>query len=284
MLAIPVFRARVAPVLDWCSKIIIIPEEGPDAASGRDIDVMEENIFRLMRTLREKGIKTLICGALSPEMLNYCESIGLRIIHGIAGDIEEVLQAYREQKLDQPQYWLPGCRGQRRYKGGGRCTGRGKDGITSGGESGGSGTGPARKGSRRSTAGEDDRGAGRILCLPEMRIEKTARTWNTMLAGPLSGMPQLNDQGIRCLCGYLFFRMGMPCSAIRRFRFVFLLLSDIDPVGLRHLLIIFIRRPWLRCRPMLLGTHLLGTPDRSDFDSRLINRGKYTADRRCRSS
>ena len=146
MLAIPVFRARVAPVLDWCSKIIIIPEEGVNAASGRQIDVMEENIFRLMRTLREKGTRTLICGALSPEMLNYGESIGLRIIHGIAGDIEEVLQAYRERKLDPPQYWIPGCRGQRRYKGGARCSGKGKDGITSGAESGGSGTGPVRKG------------------------------------------------------------------------------------------------------------------------------------------
>ncbi|MGO9313099.1 MAG: NifB/NifX family molybdenum-iron cluster-binding protein [Syntrophobacteraceae bacterium] len=147
MLAIPVFRSRVAPVLNWCSKIIIIPDEGSDAESGREIDVMKENMYRLMSSLREQGITTLICGALSPEMLSYCESIGLKIIHGIAGDIEEVLQAYREQTLDQPQYWLPGCRGQRRYKGGGRCTGRGKDGITSGGESGDSGTGMVRKGS-----------------------------------------------------------------------------------------------------------------------------------------
>ncbi len=147
MLAIPVFRTRVAPVLDWCSKIILIPEKGADAASGRKIDVMEENTFGLMRTLREEGTKTLICGALSPEMLNYGESIGLKIIHGIAGDIEEVLQAYREQKLDRPQYWLPGCRGQRRYKGGAMCTGRGMDGIAQGGEPGCSGTGPVRKGS-----------------------------------------------------------------------------------------------------------------------------------------
>ena len=62
MLAIPIFRARVAPVLDWCSKIIIIPEEGADAASGQQIDVMEENIFRLMRTLRKKGIELSSAG------------------------------------------------------------------------------------------------------------------------------------------------------------------------------------------------------------------------------
>lgn len=121
MLAIPVFRARVAPVLDWCSKIMIFPKEGADASSGREIDVMKGHLFRLMQALREQGIDTLICGALSPEILNYGESIGLRIIHGIAGDIEEVLRAHIERKLDQPRYWLPGCRGQRRYRAGAKC-------------------------------------------------------------------------------------------------------------------------------------------------------------------
>ena len=172
MLAIPVFRARVAPVLDWCSKIIIIPEEGADAAAGRQIDVMKENVFRQMQTLREQGIKTLICGALSPEMLNYGESIGLRIIHGIAGDIDEVLQAYREQKLDQPKYWLPGCRGQRRYKGGAWCTGRGTDGIASGGKSGGSGTGPARKGSSHLPLDKAAGGPGGFCVCPKCGSRK----------------------------------------------------------------------------------------------------------------
>ena len=107
MLAIPVFRARVAPVLDWCSKIIIISEKGAGAVSGRQIDVMKGNIFGMMRTLREQGVEILICGALSPEMLNYGESIGLKIIHGIAGDIDEVLQAYREGSWTSPNTGFP---------------------------------------------------------------------------------------------------------------------------------------------------------------------------------
>ncbi len=147
MLAIPVFRARVAPVLDWCSRILLIPEKGPDEASGQQIDIMKQNIFELMRTLREQGTKTLICGALSPEMLNYGEGIGLTIIHGIAGEIDEVLQAYREGRLDQPQYWLPGCRGQRRYKERARCAGKAKGGTAPGAKPGGAGTDRGRKGS-----------------------------------------------------------------------------------------------------------------------------------------
>ncbi len=133
MVAIPVFRSRVAPVLDWCSKILIVSEKGPDTAANREINVREDNRFALMRTLRRQGIDIVICGALSPEMLHYGESIGLRIIHGIAGEIGEVLQAYRKGELDRPRYWLPGCRGQRRYKGGAKCTektaGTGPEGL-----------------------------------------------------------------------------------------------------------------------------------------------------------
>ena len=121
MVAIPVFRTRVAPVLDWCSKIKIISEEGPDGAASREINVKEDSRFEVMRTLRRQGIDIVICGALSPKMLNYCENIGLRIIHGIAGDIGEVFQAYCSGELDRPRYWLPGCGGQGRYREGAKC-------------------------------------------------------------------------------------------------------------------------------------------------------------------
>ncbi len=146
MVAIPVFRGRVAPVLDWCSKILIVTEEGPDSTAGREFDVKEDSRFGLMRTLKQQGIDTVICGALSPEMLIYGEGMGIRIIHGIAGDVGEILGAYRQGVLDSPRYWLPGCRGVRRYKGGGKCA--------AGLEGGGSGSG------RKATGGP----GGRCIC------------------------------------------------------------------------------------------------------------------------
>ncbi len=144
MIAIPVFRARVAPVLDWCSKIIVIPEDrAVDAAAGLHIEVMNENMFKLMQRLREQGIRTLICGALSAEMLHFGLGLGLEIIDGIAGDIEEVLDAYSKGSLDQPRYRLPGCRGRCRYKAGAMCTGGKK--VGSAGKEDATGT-PAREG------------------------------------------------------------------------------------------------------------------------------------------
>lgn len=117
MLAIPVFRARVAPVLNWCTKVLVFPEEMADRSSGREIVLREPNPFDLLRILYKEGVGTLICGALSSELLHFGEHLGMQIIHGVAGDIADVLRAYREQELDQPSFRLPGSQ-KRAGKGG----------------------------------------------------------------------------------------------------------------------------------------------------------------------
>lgn len=179
MVAIPIFRTRVAPVLDWCSKILIVSGEGLDKAASHEISVKEDSRFALMRTLQRQGIEIVICGALSPEMLHYGEGLGLRIIHGIAGDIGEVLQAYRNGELDRPRYWLPGCGGQRRYKGGAKCTAK--------------------------TAGGGPEGA---------RSAKGLGSWSTGAGNKAAGGP-----GGLCVCpqcgATVGHERGIPCSQVR---------------------------------------------------------------------
>ncbi len=109
--AIPVFRSRVAPVLNWCSKMHIFPDEtGKTGCTQEELVLLGMNAFDRLRVLREDGVRTLICGALSPDLLSYGESLGLRVIHGIAGDVWEVFCAYCSRELDDPRFWIPGCR------------------------------------------------------------------------------------------------------------------------------------------------------------------------------
>ncbi|MEN6437883.1 MAG: hypothetical protein ABFD97_04820 [Syntrophobacter sp.] len=128
MLAIPVFRSRVAPVLNWCTRVFIVSEDEGGGMSGREIILDDMNGFDRLRTLREKGIDILICGALSPDLLNYGRALGLRIIPGVAGFLDEVLAAYREKKLDQPGFRLPGCMRGRRIRPGEKCCGKSSGG------------------------------------------------------------------------------------------------------------------------------------------------------------
>jgi len=162
MLAIPVHRARVAPVFNWCSRVLLFPEDARDCSQCREeVETISADSIERLAILRRKGVNVLICGALSPELLHYAENLDLKIICGVAGDISEVLGAYQEHKLDEPRFWLPGCQGRRCYRGGcyvgdseRRCTmpggqgrglgqgqGQGK-GQGRGGRMGGRGAGP----------------------------------------------------------------------------------------------------------------------------------------------
>jgi|UniRef100_A0A7V6A4P4 predicted Fe-Mo cluster-binding NifX family protein len=154
MLAIPVLRDRVAPVLNWCSSIRIYPEKPASQSVPQELNVSHLEAGRRLEFLREQGVKTLICGALSPDLRHYAQVLGITVVCGVAGDIEEVLRSYWSNQLDQPRFYLPGCRGPRRYQsgfGGGRCPGLHRE------------PGPGR-GAQASPAGSK---TGRICICPE---------------------------------------------------------------------------------------------------------------------
>jgi predicted Fe-Mo cluster-binding NifX family protein len=165
MIAIPVMRARVAPVLNWCSHILIFPKD-PERGPGQELWLPELGALERLKILREKGVNTLICGALSADLWHYARQLGLDIISGVAGEVDEVLKAYWQNRLSQPEFWLPGCQGPRRYRQGCRKKdlwsanqnqggeiamprgrgGGGKGGRRGGGPGGGAGGGPGKPG------------------------------------------------------------------------------------------------------------------------------------------
>jgi predicted Fe-Mo cluster-binding NifX family protein len=115
MIAIPVMRGRVAPVLNWCSRVLIFPSI-PEGEIGQEFCAPELGPLERLQVLLAKGVNTLICGALSADLQNRATQLGFKVIPGVAGDIDAVLMAYRQNRLDQPEFWLPGCRGPRRYR------------------------------------------------------------------------------------------------------------------------------------------------------------------------
>lgn len=115
MIAIPVMRGRVAPVLNWCSRMLIFSAT-PDEAEGQELWVLKLGPEERLQLLQEKRVHTLICGALSADLEHFATKLGLTIIPGVAGEVGEVLTAYRENRISQPEFWLPGCQGIRRYR------------------------------------------------------------------------------------------------------------------------------------------------------------------------
>ncbi len=127
MLAIPILHTRVAPVLDWCSRIQIFPQEQAGEEEGQEFFLPHLDPAARLKFLKDKGVTVLICGALSADLLHCARQLGITIVWGVAGEVAEVCRCYRQNQLNQPRFWLPGCRGLRWHRSGvlarnqGRC-------------------------------------------------------------------------------------------------------------------------------------------------------------------
>lgn len=158
---ITAWNGRVSPVLDGAERIRIVElaRSGEGAVevvglSGRTPSERAQEIVSL-------GLDALICGAVSRPLGAMLGAAGVNVVPWVAGDIEEVLAAFGEGRLDDPGFGMPGCRPGhgRRMRRGGPGGGRGR-GAAIGGPPGG--RGGRRGGGRAGGAGGSGRaGSGR---------------------------------------------------------------------------------------------------------------------------
>jgi predicted Fe-Mo cluster-binding NifX family protein len=97
--------------------------------AGRALILPHLEPTQRLKVLRDEGVSTLICGAISVDLLRYARQLGLTIVSGVAGEVHEVVQSYWQNTLDDPKFWLPGCRRLQRYRSGLRV---GKKGLCDG--------------------------------------------------------------------------------------------------------------------------------------------------------
>jgi hypothetical protein len=195
MIAIPVMRGRVAPVLNWCSRLLVFPAH-PEGTDGKELWLPDLTPWERLQELHKIGVSTLICGALSGDLQIGASRFGLKLIPGVAGEIDRVLKAYWQNRLDQPEFLMPGCRGPRRYRQGVRediCPAAGKGQGSEGGMAN-------NRGGRRAGCGP---GAGAGGCLrgsgtPEGGGPVTVKGMAGQCVCPKCGAKAPHERGIPC--------------------------------------------------------------------------------------
>jgi predicted Fe-Mo cluster-binding NifX family protein len=106
--AVPVFMGRVSPVLDTCTQLILIEPDGKQGTARRTIHITGASIFERAGQLHKLGIGVIICGTVSDAFYNLLREAGVDLICGIAGDIEDIIEAYCSGSLDMPRFRMPG--------------------------------------------------------------------------------------------------------------------------------------------------------------------------------
>lgn len=108
-LAITVWNQRIAPVFESSGKAVILEFRDNVLLSRSHADIHRNDPSAKARFLRGQGIHELICGAISRDVEDLVREQGIRIHPFIAGNLEEIIQARMDGRLDDGSFRMPGC-------------------------------------------------------------------------------------------------------------------------------------------------------------------------------
>lgn len=126
--ALTVWDGRVSPVFDVSREAVILTIENGTVAASCSKKIETPTATLKIDRLMELGVETLICGAISEPLQRELTVRGVKVLGFVAGEIEEVVQAFIAGGLPGPSLAMPGCCGrQNRFRGGqGQGRGRGR--------------------------------------------------------------------------------------------------------------------------------------------------------------
>jgi predicted Fe-Mo cluster-binding NifX family protein len=125
-IAIPIWQGRISPVMDVAARMLVAEYDGTGEVSRVEESLGDDFIPRRARHLADLGVNVLICGGISRPLLTLITAQGITVIPGITGKIEQVLEAYRYNRLHIPKYMMPGHGRCRRGRGQGQDHGYGQ--------------------------------------------------------------------------------------------------------------------------------------------------------------
>jgi predicted Fe-Mo cluster-binding NifX family protein len=116
---------RIAPVFDTARKIHLVEVESGRIAAESSEPLRDDLPVQRAFHLAELGVDTLVCGAISKPLHEMIASHGIQVIPFVAGDLVEIILAWRAGALCGDAFTMPGCcgRGGRRFRGRGRGRG-----------------------------------------------------------------------------------------------------------------------------------------------------------------
>jgi len=123
--AIPHWQGRVSPVFDVAGNMLVVDIDDGVEHARRDVVLDVEDLQGRAARLTESGVNVLVCGAISRPLEMAVSAAGIEVIPQTCGDVERVLAAFINGRLNQGAFLMPGCCGRRRrFRAGRRRSGQ----------------------------------------------------------------------------------------------------------------------------------------------------------------
>jgi len=110
--AIANFRSRVAPAFDYCVRVSVFDIDHEGEIERTELYLGTLSPMDRVGALIKEGVTTLVCSAMSEALDKLFHTSDISVIGGIGGSVDEVLQAFLSNRLDEPRYAMPGIGGK----------------------------------------------------------------------------------------------------------------------------------------------------------------------------
>jgi predicted Fe-Mo cluster-binding NifX family protein len=107
-IAIPIFKARVSPVFDTCTRILLIDFENNRQIAQKELDIDNFSLRERLQILEKNDVAVIICGGISDVFHAILSNLNILLISGICGNVDEVIKAHCDGRLDDPCFFMPG--------------------------------------------------------------------------------------------------------------------------------------------------------------------------------
>ena len=107
-IALPISGTHVSTVFDFAERLALVEIENNAISRRRGIDFAERIVSMRVAQLRKLEIDVLICGAISESAAMMINHSGIRLVQGITGGVDSVVEACVKGELNRPCYLLPG--------------------------------------------------------------------------------------------------------------------------------------------------------------------------------
>jgi predicted Fe-Mo cluster-binding NifX family protein len=121
--AISAWRDRVSPVFDTAGNVLVVDVDGSISADRIMVELPNGPVQSRVTSLAENGVDVLLCGAISRPLHEMLEAAGIAVTPFLVGPVEELIQAFVDDRLSESRFIMPGCCGGRRRKRRGQRTG-----------------------------------------------------------------------------------------------------------------------------------------------------------------
>jgi len=107
-IAIPIFQSRISPVLDTCNDLVLVDLSEAGALRRGAVSLKTLNPGERAAVMARQGVDKIICAGVSDLMTACIVTRGIHVISGLSGDVEQIIAAYQQNRLNQDCFRMPG--------------------------------------------------------------------------------------------------------------------------------------------------------------------------------